>query len=121
MERFSLTQVAVAQRLSVPQGTVSRWLRGTVPHRKTVDALASVLGLRPEWLLHGEEPKFPAGKAEQEIHDLPIPGANPAHPSDRKPSPAEADIPQEAIAHELRTIAEAFSRLAALISEKREK
>lgn len=121
LERHNFTQVALAQRLSVPQGTVSRWLKGTSPHRKTVIQLAKVLGVRPEWLLTGEEPKLPEGKAEQEIQNLPIPGANAV--ADEPPPAQRSGTPQPSrdatIAKELRLIAASLERLADYINPEK--
>ncbi len=53
MERHQLTQSALAERVNVGQATVWDWLQGKAPKRRSLHTLASALGVRPEWLLHG--------------------------------------------------------------------
>ena len=50
-----LTQAALAERVGVSQSTVSMWLRGDRrPDRRTMNTLASELGVSPTWLDYGE-------------------------------------------------------------------
>lgn len=76
MTRFGISQAGLAERLDIVQGTVSGWFnRGFIPHPKTMKDLADVLGVRPEWLLKGEEPKLNARSSrigEQVVQSLPL-------------------------------------------------
>jgi phage repressor protein C with HTH and peptisase S24 domain len=57
--RYGITQISVANRLGISQGTVSGWFnRGYVPQPRILFDLADMLGVRPEWLLEGKEPKL---------------------------------------------------------------
>jgi transcriptional regulator with XRE-family HTH domain len=54
MEEKGLSQQAVAQLAGVGQGTVSRWLSGSVPDLGNVETLASKTDVPLAWLAHGE-------------------------------------------------------------------
>ena len=75
LQRFNITQLAVAQRLGISPGTVSGWFnRGYTPQPRILFDLAEMLGVRPEWLLEGREPKlneFSQSVGEQVIKTLP--------------------------------------------------
>lgn len=59
-----LTQDALAERVGVTGAAVSGWLKGTIPYPKTLNKICLALGVRRDWLLHGEGkkelPKFSA-------------------------------------------------------------
>lgn len=54
MDHARLRPKALADLLGVHDGTVSRWRSGVLPLGATLTALASALGVRPEWLKTGE-------------------------------------------------------------------
>lgn len=51
-----LTQTQLAERVSVKQQSVSKWLAGNAPHPRTVELLAHRLGVRRDWLALGVGP-----------------------------------------------------------------
>jgi transcriptional regulator with XRE-family HTH domain len=53
-----LTQEALADRVGVTPSAVGGWLRGTIPYARTLNKLCLVLGVRRDWLLHGEGEKY---------------------------------------------------------------
>lgn len=116
LKSAALKQATIAERLNVSEGSVSGWVKGSSkPHRKTVIALAEVLGVRPEWLINGEGPRLPPGKAEAEVHDLPIQGANPADQRDRAPPDPAKET--STIPAELRKVADSLRRIADLMEK----
>jgi SOS-response transcriptional repressor LexA len=59
LNRLGITQLAIANSLDVSPGTVSGWFnRGYIPQPRILFDLADMLGVRPEWLLEGKEPKL---------------------------------------------------------------
>lgn len=66
LSRRDLTQSELARRLQTPISTIQRWLRGAVPRRHLLNALAQELSVSPEWLLgtDGAEPSEVLREAE---------------------------------------------------------
>ena len=55
-EGHRLTNADIAKRLRRPKGTVDGWLGGTrTPRAGDIAALADVLGVTADYLLHGDE------------------------------------------------------------------
>lgn len=106
LKSSGLKQADIAARLDVSEGSVSGWIKGTSkPYRKTVDALAALLGVRAEWLREGRTPRAATEQMVEEAAPGTIPPA----------SPAAAPGDQAAIAQELRSIASSLERLAKII------
>ena len=58
----------LADRVGVTPGAVSGWLRGTIPYPRTLNKICLVLGVRRDWLLHGEgEKHLPALRNAEEM------------------------------------------------------
>jgi SOS-response transcriptional repressor LexA len=59
LNAWGMTQLSIANKLQISPGTVSGWFnRGYVPQPRILFSLAEILGVRPEWLLDGREPKL---------------------------------------------------------------
>jgi transcriptional regulator with XRE-family HTH domain len=55
----NMTQNELAAAIGASQGAISRWLAGAViPHKSSLQKAAHVLGVTPQWLLSGAEPKY---------------------------------------------------------------
>jgi transcriptional regulator with XRE-family HTH domain len=53
--RKGFTQESLAAALKLNQSSVSRWLNGAVPHRRTVILLSDLLGVTADQLLNDDE------------------------------------------------------------------
>ena len=71
---------------------VSRWEKGTqIPSPRVIEAIASLTGLDPGWLSHGDKTAAPGPRPRLPEASVPSPTA--AHPraSDAQPTRAAAD------------------------------
>lgn len=57
MQEKKLTQTMLALRVDTTQGTVNRWLHGSIPRGRMAKRLCVVLGVHHGWLFDGEGPK----------------------------------------------------------------
>lgn len=73
LEVAHVTQAAVANHLGVSEGTVSAWVNGAIPHRRTAKALADIFGVNLDWLLYGKGDKLPPGRYEMHIKGISVP------------------------------------------------
>ena len=73
LEVAHVTQAAIAKHLGVSEGTVSAWVNGAIPHRRTAKALADIFGVNLEWLLYGKGDKLPPGRYEMHIKGIGTP------------------------------------------------
>ena len=62
-----MTQKFLGELADVTQPTVGNWLGGTMPYPSHVNRLCAIFGVRREWLLYGEEPKFLPKKALRNV------------------------------------------------------
>ncbi len=53
MAERGLTQAGLASIVGVAQGSVCGWLNGSIPQRRTAEALCVKLAVSPDWLLYG--------------------------------------------------------------------
>ena len=62
-EEAGLTQAELGTRAGVSQGTIGNVENGIRKQPKALVAIASALGVRPQWLLNGKGPKMVAQEA----------------------------------------------------------
>lgn len=71
---------------------VSRWEKGTqIPSPRVIEAIASLTGLDPGWLSHGDKTAAPGPRPRMHEPPLPSPTAEHARPADAQPSHAVED------------------------------
>lgn len=92
-----MTQSALASHLGVSQGTVSAWVNGAIPHRRTAKALAETFGVMVDWLIHGTGEKFPPGRSGVVIKGLAIPAEFNPPLSERSAWPKPVGLDQPAL------------------------
>lgn len=67
--KAGLNQSELARALGVSPQTVQQWEAGdTSPRKKKVEAMKSILGVEPEWILFGQD----AGKESRNRVDAPV-------------------------------------------------
>jgi transcriptional regulator with XRE-family HTH domain len=60
-EGLNLKGYELAAKVGVHSGTLSKWEKGKrIPDAASRAKLAAALGVRQEWLIHGEEPRTPS-------------------------------------------------------------
>lgn len=57
MDERRLNMADLARLLHTQPSTLTRWFRGSRPQRNSLNALAEVLRVRPEWLAEGRGPR----------------------------------------------------------------
>ncbi|MGP8288993.1 XRE family transcriptional regulator [Vreelandella zhanjiangensis] len=69
-KRRGLNQTQLGEMLAVSAQSVQQWESGgTMPRHKRVDALAELLGVRPQWLIFGQGPMVENGPDELVLHE----------------------------------------------------
>ncbi|EJA4992417.1 helix-turn-helix transcriptional regulator [Salmonella enterica] len=58
MEKAKINQVTLAEKVGVSQAAIQKLTSGKAKSSKRIVEIASVLGVRPEWLSDGREPMF---------------------------------------------------------------
>jgi transcriptional regulator with XRE-family HTH domain len=66
-----LTQDALADRVGVTGSAVNGWLHGTIPYPRTLNKICLSLGIRRDWLLHGDGEKNLAKLDETKLQEMP--------------------------------------------------
>ena len=72
LETHHVTQSQLAHHLGVGPSTVSSWVNGAIPHRRTAKAVAETFGVMTDWLFYAVEPKYAPGRTEGQIPTLGI-------------------------------------------------
>jgi transcriptional regulator with XRE-family HTH domain len=62
-EKPPLTQRAFAARIGVTQGAVAFWMKGAQPYPRIINAICAEFGVKRDWLLYSEGPKYVNGRA----------------------------------------------------------
>lgn len=57
MKELGLDKSSLARRMGTTRQTVHQWLTGTTPREKSLQALATALGVHMQWIAYGDEPK----------------------------------------------------------------
>lgn len=70
MASRGVTQMEMAQRVGVSQGSVSGWLAGSVPRMDRVLKIAEVLGLNPDYVLNPDKYRLPFSVAAEAVKGM---------------------------------------------------
>jgi transcriptional regulator with XRE-family HTH domain len=68
MNERRLSMADLARLLHTQPSTLTRWFRGSRPQRNSLNALAEVLRVRPEWLAEGRGPRDARAEDGPGIH-----------------------------------------------------